>query len=131
MIRRPPRSTLFPYTTLFRSPGNRPPNASGRTPTTLVCCAARGSAAPNASERIVREARMGSSPGAACDGAGGGLPSQPRRRRTTRLPGLVRLLGNHRLLKRARVVVRRLGPREGHRSDHVGIQLPLSSSAYR
>src|SRR2546422_3962240 len=24
MIRRPPRSTLFPYTTLFRSSGNRP-----------------------------------------------------------------------------------------------------------
>src|SRR3712207_8573368 len=24
MIRRPPRSTLFPYTTLFRSPGNTP-----------------------------------------------------------------------------------------------------------
>src|SRR2546425_3950523 len=24
MIRRPPRSTLFPYTTLFRSPGHRP-----------------------------------------------------------------------------------------------------------
>src|SRR2546427_2772713 len=24
MIRRPPRSTLFPYTTLFRSPGWRP-----------------------------------------------------------------------------------------------------------
>src|SRR5256885_7280212 len=24
MIRRPPRSTLFPYTTLFRSPGNAP-----------------------------------------------------------------------------------------------------------
>src|SRR3712207_7418258 len=24
MIRRPPRSTLFPYTTLFRSPGFRP-----------------------------------------------------------------------------------------------------------
>src|SRR3712207_6918088 len=24
MIRRPPRSTLFPYTTLFRSPGRRP-----------------------------------------------------------------------------------------------------------
>src|SRR3712207_8680446 len=24
MIRRPPRSTLFPYTTLFRSPGLRP-----------------------------------------------------------------------------------------------------------
>src|SRR3712207_3861742 len=25
MIRRPPRSTLFPYTTLFRSRGDRPP----------------------------------------------------------------------------------------------------------
>src|SRR3712207_8323627 len=25
MIRRPPRSTLFPYTTLFRSPGQRDP----------------------------------------------------------------------------------------------------------
>src|SRR2546427_7387241 len=29
MIRRPPRSTLFPYTTLFRSPG-RPPTGAGR-----------------------------------------------------------------------------------------------------
>src|SRR5258705_4736146 len=28
MIRRPPRSTLFPYTTLFRSPGGRPPRGS-------------------------------------------------------------------------------------------------------
>src|SRR5438034_3509758 len=27
MIRRPPRSTLFPYTTLFRSHGRRPPAA--------------------------------------------------------------------------------------------------------
>src|SRR5882762_490470 len=27
MIRRPPRSTLFPYTTLFRSPGRPPPPA--------------------------------------------------------------------------------------------------------
>src|SRR2546426_7320677 len=26
MIRRPPRSTLFPYTTLFRSPGVEPPH---------------------------------------------------------------------------------------------------------
>src|SRR5258708_31521359 len=29
MIRRPPRSTLFPYTTLFRSPGARRGNNSG------------------------------------------------------------------------------------------------------
>src|SRR2546423_11288011 len=32
MIRRPPRSTLFPYTTLFRSPGRRPPAPRGREP---------------------------------------------------------------------------------------------------
>src|SRR2546430_4037789 len=31
MIRRPPRSTLFPYTTLFRSQGMRP-FGTGRTP---------------------------------------------------------------------------------------------------
>src|SRR5258708_25911429 len=30
MIRRPPRSTLFPYTTLFRSTVARPPTASVR-----------------------------------------------------------------------------------------------------
>src|SRR3989449_4865979 len=36
MIRRPPRSTLFPYTTLFRSlgrtPGTRGPRTRGRAP---------------------------------------------------------------------------------------------------
>src|SRR5687768_18517518 len=32
MIRRPPRSTLFPYTTLFRSPVTRDPTAGSRTP---------------------------------------------------------------------------------------------------
>src|SRR3712207_8207481 len=31
MIRRPPRSTLFPYTTLFRS-GRRPPSSSHSPP---------------------------------------------------------------------------------------------------
>src|SRR6476620_11948364 len=30
MIRRPPRSTLFPYTTLFRSRGARHPRGPGR-----------------------------------------------------------------------------------------------------
>src|SRR5258706_6387756 len=30
MIRRPPRSTLFPYTTLFRSGGVREPDPPGR-----------------------------------------------------------------------------------------------------
>src|SRR2546430_17254417 len=31
MIRRPPRSTLFPYTTLFRSTGKKMPPAPDRT----------------------------------------------------------------------------------------------------
>src|SRR3712207_8722597 len=31
MIRRPPRSTLFPYTTLFRSGLSRPPGSSAAT----------------------------------------------------------------------------------------------------
>src|SRR5688572_31882200 len=35
MIRRPPRSTLFPYTTLFRSPPR--PRAARRPPTTRPC----------------------------------------------------------------------------------------------
>src|SRR5688572_32525764 len=30
MIRRPPRSTLFPYTTLFRSPTAHPPHKAAR-----------------------------------------------------------------------------------------------------
>src|SRR2546430_12157482 len=33
MIRRPPRSTLFPYTTLFRSPTGLPPVPRLRSPT--------------------------------------------------------------------------------------------------
>src|SRR2546422_7726534 len=32
MIRRPPRSTLFPYTTLFRSPIPLPPQAQRQAP---------------------------------------------------------------------------------------------------
>src|SRR5258707_7210252 len=35
MIRRPPRSTLFPYTTLFRSPG---PRILGRRRSLLLRC---------------------------------------------------------------------------------------------
>src|SRR2546430_5069105 len=31
MIRRPPRSTLFPYTTLFRSPRQQPMSAAKQT----------------------------------------------------------------------------------------------------
>src|SRR2546430_8310989 len=37
MIRRPPRSTLFPYTTLFRSSGSRLTPAPGYSRVTAVC----------------------------------------------------------------------------------------------
>src|SRR2546429_7191132 len=45
MIRRPPRSTLFPYTTLFRSRARSPrtrrstPTASSPVPARASCCA--------------------------------------------------------------------------------------------
>src|SRR3712207_8914884 len=42
MIRRPPRSTLFPYTTLFRSMPDKPPTPEDAFPTThwfVVACA--------------------------------------------------------------------------------------------
>src|SRR2546430_12535229 len=35
MIRRPPRSTLFPYTTLFRSPTRPAPSSAARSRTTI------------------------------------------------------------------------------------------------
>src|SRR3712207_7234814 len=41
MIRRPPRPTLFPYTTLFRSDGEQPVRA-GREPAELVLAGADG-----------------------------------------------------------------------------------------
>src|SRR5258706_13971529 len=39
MIRRPPRSTLFPYTTLFRSPTGSWPISSGSTTSSKARCA--------------------------------------------------------------------------------------------
>src|SRR5256885_10773530 len=42
MIRRPPRSTLFPYTTLFRSVGNKkPPDRNPRAARRMVTTVAR------------------------------------------------------------------------------------------
>src|SRR5262252_1405643 len=54
MIRRPPRSTLFPYTTLFRSPpGHRcPPASPGRPPSRPARSAP---AAPNRRHRRSEE----------------------------------------------------------------------------
>src|SRR5256885_6296107 len=44
MIRRPPRSTLFPYTTLFRSRTSRSSGTTGRTPLSRWRYSARRSA---------------------------------------------------------------------------------------
>src|SRR3712207_7789172 len=45
MIRRPPRSTLFPYTTLFRSSSAAPPNP--RPPDSSVSASLRSSVTPS------------------------------------------------------------------------------------
>src|SRR3712207_8872574 len=50
MIRRPPRSTLFPYTTLFRSPGQRARGSRTGSPSPSV-----GAHAGGARKQLVRE----------------------------------------------------------------------------
>src|SRR3712207_7199227 len=60
MIRRPPRSTLFPYTTLFRSPSGGPPRIS--------CLAGRLRSAPRARQRRAAGHETESAEGEARDG---------------------------------------------------------------
>src|SRR5256886_7695155 len=78
MIRRPPRSTLFPYTTLFRSPSWRPENSS------LPETATGAAGAPMASSRYSASASSAPMPEAV------GVPttstrSPGRDRKSTRL----------------------------------------------
>src|SRR5258707_7153426 len=63
MIRRPPRSTLFPYTTLFRSYSGQSPNISTRTAQQSSESAGWATTAPSASgTRIDRKStRLNSS----------------------------------------------------------------------
>src|SRR5688572_32264943 len=73
MIRRPPRSTLFPYTTLFRSepgPGAEPDEAGG----------ARGEPG-----RAGRQAGQGPAAGGGAGEGGAELRRVPRDRKSTRL----------------------------------------------
>src|SRR2546430_7353229 len=58
MIRRPPRSTLFPYTTLFRSPSSSP---------STLCASAESGLAANA---FLRSAVVRSQSGAGPEGTG-------------------------------------------------------------
>src|SRR5215813_15151588 len=46
MIRRPPRSTLFPYTTLFRSPRGGRPGGAGSAAGTPPSCRCRSRRTP-------------------------------------------------------------------------------------
>src|SRR2546430_8725347 len=57
MIRRPPRSTLFPYTTLFRSPGlaRRPLRARPGRTVTQMHYARRGVVTPEMEFVAIRE----------------------------------------------------------------------------
>src|SRR5438132_10710782 len=52
MIRRPPRSTLFPYTTLFRSPtcGSAPGSLASPTFSTPACASASARSEEHTSE---------------------------------------------------------------------------------
>src|SRR5258708_32609891 len=71
MIRRPPRSTLFPYTTLFRSSRGRTPSSARRSPGNparrLACsgegCFQRTYPADNSAESILdrKSTRLNSS----------------------------------------------------------------------
>src|SRR3712207_8167253 len=70
MIRRPPRSTLFPYTTLFRSPhrGARPGVAAGEAPEPVragraAVAARKGGRAGRAPRRRALRARRGAARG--------------------------------------------------------------------
>src|SRR2546422_8215553 len=46
MIRRPPRSTLFPYTTLFRSHSRQAASLTRSRPTSSACCGRNSSSSP-------------------------------------------------------------------------------------
>src|SRR3712207_8305485 len=71
MIRRPPRSTLFPYTTLFRSPRRRCPQGGG------------GNRFLQGPHRWAQAAR--------CLGSHSGPPERPQARRVLSEQGAVRL----------------------------------------
>src|SRR2546429_3280035 len=58
MIRRPPRSTLFPYTTLFRSPDTKATDAAGKAYHTnydSTCPSGNGQAVPTLLEQRSEE----------------------------------------------------------------------------
>src|SRR5436190_4638569 len=61
MIRRPPRSTLFPYTTLFRSPGTNSPTVGTSGSTSRRVGVVTASARRRAAGRDRKSTRLNSS----------------------------------------------------------------------
>src|SRR2546421_1096751 len=80
MIRRPPRSTLFPYTTLFRSPrrGAPPPP----TPPPRIDCAGKARARSAVGPRLALSCSARRAPARAQSGS---PPPPPEDRKSTRL----------------------------------------------
>src|SRR2546430_6109563 len=92
MIRRPPRSTLFPYTTLFRSRGaGRGGGGRGAPAARLAPCAVRGAGGDS---RRVGSARQGSRARGGVAGAAGalraGVPRRGARGRAAHARGIGR-----------------------------------------
>src|SRR2546425_8644541 len=71
MIRRPPRSTLFPYTTLFRSAGRRRDARGGRR----IHAPEQGARLHGAAQAVAGRRRDGVDDG---EGREGGIPADPR-----------------------------------------------------
>src|SRR5258708_21712925 len=126
MIRRPPRSTLFPYTTLFRS--GRPHAPAHRSPRRSAIHAAPAGRPQPQKEVLLSVADAGATSGTAGRGGphapegAGGLP-------LTRIPGYVRgRAGAPHLGHRLGAGALSAGPRLAHTLSHFLKQGPVSSS---
>src|SRR2546430_8675586 len=58
MIRRPPRSTLFPYTTLFRSVAKATPDVSSNVSSALLARLVRAGGVVRLDDRVATAARL-------------------------------------------------------------------------
>src|SRR2546426_10589508 len=91
MIRRPPRSTLFPYTTLFRSVGGlggrRPPSGGGESPPSAGLCQGPGPVGQDRSARCpgLGPVRRAGAPGPAAVAGPGDAGVERIDRKSTRL----------------------------------------------
>src|SRR2546430_12259637 len=102
MIRRPPRSTLFPYTTLFRSPPDR--GASSAPGASVVGEAPAREPAPTGHHQGSPDVRLGSR------SALGGVPAQGRsEEHTSELQSQSNLVCRL-LLEKKKRIIRKSGP---------------------